>query len=170
MSLANLDNTTDVITIPNLNTDTLQCNGISYSYPSDIPPVPSVNQLGSVVTTTEMVDGNQISGTYITQTAYSLVGISAGTYLLYYNTTLDGVSSDINSYPQIVDSATGATVLAQGNPYYLTGSGSQYSTTNGTFCFTATQDFNATVFWNTGGGGGQGTPQGGGGLTLVRLA
>ena len=164
MSLANLNDISTPVTIP-----TLQCSSVSYKYQSGVPPIPTVNQLGYVSSSGTIADGTPIEGENITQMAYSAANVAAGTYLLYYNTTLNDVEGDINSFPQIVDSATGLTVLAQGVPFYLA-AGSQYSSTVGTFCFTATENFTAYVYWNTGDVGGTATPVNVGGLTLVRLA
>ena len=166
MSLANLNDISTPVTIP-----TLQCCKISYNYQSQsgVPPIPSGNQLGSSISTSTAIDLTPVDGTDIQQLIYQITDVHPGTYLLYYNTTLNDVEGDINSFPQIVDSATGLTVLAQGVPFYLA-AGSQYSSTVGTFCFTATQTFNAYVYWNTGSVGGKATPIDVGGLTLVRLA
>jgi hypothetical protein len=149
--------------------------GITFAYASGDVPTPSTGQLGNAFGVSTGADTTPISGTSITQAYLTLGGVGAGyeagTYIAVGNSVIDGITGDIASFIQILDSATGLSVLAQSSTIFFgAATPGQYQSIQPFMIFTATQSFYAESYFQSGGAGGTGTPVDVGALSLIRIA
>lgn len=149
--------------------------GVKFAYPSGSVPVPAVGELGNAVGVSTGAVVTPISGTSVTQAYLTLGGVGAGyeagTYIAVGNSVILAITGDISSYIQILDSATGLSVLATSSQIFFgAATPGQYQSIQPFMVFTASQSFYAVSYFQSGGAGGGGTPIDAGALSLIRLA